>query len=285
MKTYGESRTIWSNMILALLVWVWPDAATWVSHNPEVFTLVWAAINIALRAATRVPVTSGLLGVFICILGLSSGCSSMDQVLDPNLIYKRDLRLVVDGKDFEGVGVLPQRASYEIVVHPRGAVDMLIINSCHRSLGFEKISTGWFSGKFKYNYAPIPNLESGRICPLRVEVFDASKSKNSWSFMDFQTPGYEIQGTTLCNGNREPFTGVAVCQSRRGLVQRIEFKEPIRFAPPQPSQCETPKRVAPSTYEFTVQTGECLLHFQTQDGKLGRLTTIGHEQVRVYESQ
>lgn len=287
MKSFAESKTIWSSLIIALLVKFWPAAGEWVSNNPEVFALGWAALSIFLRFLTKTPINiSGLKSsALLCVLTMV-GCSSVDQILTPGVFYRRDLKLSIDGQDYDGVGVLSERPRYEIVLTPRQDIDALLIKTCHRTLVFEKISGGgWFgAGKFRYTYEPIPNLESGRVCPLRVEAFNAAKSKHAWSYLDTASSRYEVTGTSVCNGASQRFTGVALCQAGKGLVQKISFDKPVRFAPVYPPNCETPRRVKDG-YEYSPIAGECIYHFETQDRKIGRLTVLGFEQIKLSETQ
>lgn len=286
MKSFAESRSIWANLIIALLVKFWPGAADWVSHNPEVFALGASLLNILLRFVTKtsISLTKAPGALFLAVLSLS-GCAGVDQVLTPGVFYRRDLKLTIDGQDFEGVGVVAERPRYEIVISPKQDIDALLIKSCHRTISVEKISSGWFgNGKFKYIYEPIPGLESGRVCPLRIDSYNSSKGKHAWSFLDFRSSAYAVSGTSICNGAVSRFQGAAVCQAHRDLVQKISFDEPIRFAPPSPSHCSIPKRVKDG-YEYTPVTGECIYLFDTQSGKLGRLVVIGFEGVKIDETQ
>lgn len=221
----------------------------------------------------------------LCVGILLSGCSSVQQQLEPNVFYKRDTVIGVNGQEYEGVVVIPNAASYELTIKPKGDIDLMLIRSCHREASFEKLSPGWFGkNQFKYTYIPQNALETNRVCPLRIDIYESKKGRHSWAFLDFEHPQYQVQAMLSCNGKDQNIRGVGVCQAGEGLVQRLRFMEPIRFAPPMPETCAKPKKVG-DAYEFEISKGECLYHFDTQDRRLGRVTFIGYEGVLVREAQ
>lgn len=207
------------------------------------------------------------------------------QVLDPTTFYKRDLALSINGIEHVGVGVVKAAGNYEIIVKPRSEIALLLIRSCHREDAFEKISPGWFgNNQFKYQYKPEPGLEIGRVCPLRIDTYDSKQGQNSWAFVEIEDAQYRLPFRVTCNGSDSAFTGVGTCQSKRALVQKIQFNEPVRFAPPLPDNCAKPKKVG-DAYEVEASLGECLYIFDSQDGKLGRLVLIGYDGILVRSAQ
>ena len=52
-KKPWQSKTIWTNVILALLALLSPTAQAWASDHPEVLPLFFTAVNVALRFITK----------------------------------------------------------------------------------------------------------------------------------------------------------------------------------------------------------------------------------------
>lgn len=229
------------------------------------------------------------VGVFVAVT--LAACSSVHQKLDPKLFYKRDIKIEVNGRGYEGVVTIPKSREYRIKMSPKGEMDLVLIRSCAREDSAEKQGgeSGffiWSSRKtFEYLYRPNRGLEDEGVCPLRVDVYESEKGRHSWALLDFEHPDYKLEFQTDCNGRREHHNGVAVCQARKGLIQRLHFPEPVRFSAPLPENCPKPKRKGIYFYEFPLELGECLYHFDTKSGKMGRLTTVGYEGILIRGAQ
>ena len=95
------------------------------------------------------------------VLALLASCSSVPQVLDTNVFYRRDLPVTVvyevkvsnpetvptvGGNHFEGSGVLNNASHYTFIISPKGGakMDLLTITTCHREFSGEKLSSGFF---------------------------------------------------------------------------------------------------------------------------------------------
>ena len=221
---------------------------------------------------------------------LAVGCATVYQQLETGKLYKRDATVTINGRNYLGVVTVPKAPFYDFIVAPPGAIDLLILRTCHREYVAEKVDPGFLGiggGKFRYHFVPVPGIEDVRVCPLRIDFFEsAGEGRHSWAFIDFEQPdlGYTINAKLTCNGEVNIIRGVATCQNKVGLVQRLEVSEPIQFAPPMPESCAMPKRNG-AAYEFTLSAGECLYHFRTQDNRLGRITFIGYTGVLIREGQ
>lgn len=216
-----------------------------------------------------------------------AGCASY-QKLEPGVFYKRDIGIVINGQDFEGVVAVPYAKKYDITVAPKGNLDLALIRSCHREFTAEKQDKKflWFNvgkGRFRYVYEPVPGIEDARVCPVRIDVYESSKGRNSWAFLDFENPNWKVPAILTCNGEIMRVNGVGVCQSKTNLVQKIQFLEPVRIEVPQ-TECSKPV-YRDGAYEIKTSTGECLYVFDTKDGRIGRLTVIGYQGVLVREAQ
>lgn len=290
MKSGFKSKTILANVAVAVLVRAWPRFAEVVADYPELYVMIHSGVNILLRLVTRRALrwskdTTIMVGSLVALMLVS--CSSVNQTLEPGLFYKRDVGIEVNGKQYEGVVVIPKAAKYSLLLKPKGNLDLVLLRTCHREFTGEKLSSGFLGiggGQFKYEYSPIEGIEDSRVCPMRVDVYESGKGRHSWAFLDFEHPNYSIRYALSCNGSVTVPNGVGVCQTKAGLTQRIQAQEPIRFAPPMPVGCAVPMKHGDS-YEFQATLGECLYQFDTEAGKLGRLITIGYEGVLVRETQ
>ncbi len=252
--------------------------------------MLHSALNVALRLVTKNALRwakANNIAVAAAGMLLLTSCASTNQVLEQGVFYKRDVGIEVNGRTYEGVVVVPKASKYSLTMRPKGKLDLVLLRTCHREYTGEKLSPGFLGmggGAFRYEYVPDPGLEDVRVCPLRVEVYESEKGRHSWSLIDFEHPDYAIKYTLHCNGSVSSPNGVGVCQTKAGLLQRLAFEEPIRFAPPEPVGCALPMKKN-GAYEFAATLGECLYHFQTWDGRLGRLTVVGYEGVLVRETQ
>lgn len=221
----------------------------------------------------------------LALLFLFGACSSVNQVLDNETYYKRDLVLSVDGQNFSGTGVLPEKEEYDITVSTSEEIALLLIRSCNREVQFEKVKcSGLFSKTcFHYKYVPVKEIEKDRVCPVRFEAYRSDSGKHQWGILDFKSSKFQIPFKQTCNGVESNENGVGFCQGRMDSVQALTFEEPVRFAEPMPN-CEMPHKVG-SHYEVNVKKGECLYTFDTRDGKLGRFLLVGYDGILVRETQ
>lgn len=287
MKTAITSKTIWLNLV-PLLIALSDVVVSYLNHSEKsqtsVVVLVLTSINIILRFMTNQPLSRKLL-LFLPLLLAS--CSSVQQKLEPELFYKRDVGIEVNGEYFEGVTTVPYSKIYDITLVPPGDIDLMLIRTCHREYAVEKASRGWGifgkKKKFTYQYIPVAGIEDVRICPLRIEVYESEKGRHSWALVEMENPKYKIRYHMDCNGVQSVVNGTGVCQAREHSVQRVTFNEPVRFAPPS-AACQAPKKVNGS-YEIAVVAGECPYVFDTESGAMGRLTVVGWQGVLIREAQ
>ena len=290
-KAFFASRTVWWNalgiILFQLIHWIYPKASAICSNQEltivvglNLFT-VWCAVNLFLRKVTSCRIGAALLALFVL-----SGCAGTYPTLDKNVFYKRDIVVGVNGRDFEGVVTVPYAKSYQFTVQPRGEIDLMLLKSCHRTFSVEKVSSGWFGNrKFLYNYTPVSGIEDQRVCPIRIDSYESGKEgRHSWGVIDFENPSYTVQASLDCDGVSRQVNGVGICQAKKDTVQRITFKEPVRWAPPLPETCNKPIQKGLG-YELLMPLGECIYHFDTKDGRLGRLITVGFEGVLVRSPQ
>lgn len=185
---------------------------------------------------------------------------------------------VVADKDYEGVTVLPRRGVYELVIKPVGKMDLLLVTTCHREESFNPKSKGFFKqdNSFKYRYTPQKGIEDIGSCTLRMDAFDKERGQHSWFMADFEGPKEQLKAQVTCNGEKKLYTGVSVCQSKAGLIQRIEFDEEVKYPP-------DPKCPIDGSF-YKIPLGECVYVFRgMKSGKIHRHTTIGYQGILVRE--
>lgn len=228
------------------------------------------------------------LSAIFVVLALAA-CSSVPQKLDPDKFYKRDLTICVDNIGcYDGVTVLPRAASYNIVVAPKGDanIDLMLATSCHREESFEKTDSGWFIFKnkhqFKYPYTPVVGVEDAGSCDLMLNTFEKDKGRHAWSRIRFQHPKFQLDATISCNGVTSSFHGVSICQSKTGLIQQLQFPEPVMIM--TDPGCPMPhKNAAGTAYELVLAEGQCGYTIRSATDKLHDLVTIGYSEVLVRE--
>ena len=280
MKSPWKSKTLWVNFALASVTLFIPGAKDFISENPSLIVLLGTIVNIILRFVTSEKIVAAIL------LMLTISCAEYQQ-LEVDMYYKRDIGIKVNGNSYEGVAVIPRADKYEITLEPKGDMDLILVRSCHREHSFEKKSKKFLwirigSNSFQYTYEPNPK-ERERVCPLRIEVYEAVNGRHSWALLDFEHPDYQLKASIWCNGELKTFNGVSICQAKTGLIQSINFPEIIEFADP-PKGCNLPRYID-DTFEWEMSKGECLYHIRSESGKLHRMTTIGYEGVLVREGQ
>ncbi len=203
------------------------------------------------------------------------------QSLDPKIFYKRDMEVKVNGYQAEGVLAVPYAEKYKFDIDAKGKLDLFTFTTCHREQTREQAGgKSWFSNKksrkFEYNPAPI---EAGPLaCPAHLGGYEIGKGRHSWAFVDFGNPDLKLPAYLSCNGSQGNFTGVSVCQSKAGLLQRIEFTEPVLY-PEKP--CAKLKTNDDMRFEFAMPKGECVIRFVTKTGDemWHRITLLGYEQI------
>lgn len=223
------------------------------------------------------------------ILLVVAGCSSPPQQLDPEKFYRRDLPFCVEDLGcFEGVTVLPRRQSYKFEISPKGNanIDLLLATTCHREDSFEKTDKKWgiFKSKnrFEYYYSPVPGIEDDGICPLRINVYEKDLGRHSWALIYFEHPRFELGAQLTCNGAVNEFDGVSACQSKEGLVQRINFNTPVEWGKSL-EPCAKPKYISSGLYEIAFNRGECNYVVRDEFENYHHFGTVGYQGVLIRE--
>lgn len=215
------------------------------------------------------------LSLFFICFHLLSCSSNIEQKLDPNILYKRDMDITINGKYWNGVAVVPQADKYEIKIRTVGRNDNFTFTTCHRE---ESVKNQ--KNEVAFTFAPRKGLEDGDSCIADMGGFDKDKGRHSWGILDFENPAYRVQATLDCNGQSLETNGVGVCQSLAGLRQRIKFKYPVKVSPPIGCRMLTP--VDELNFTFEIVKGKCVYEFwEPSFSRKYRLTTFGYEQILI----
>jgi len=229
--------------------------------------------------------------LIICFL-LVNSCStkSIPDKLNPDVIYKRDMTIVIDGVEKIGVAVVPMKDTHKIHITAQGDLDLFTFTTCHREETAENAwnVTGRSSGLFKrtidkkreikMEYTPT-EIEKRGGCPIFLGGYEQEKGRHSWGAIDFETPEATLTARLSCNGEESTANGVSICQSREGLIQVIEFPTETKVLPSKGCEIGMEKAV---TYSFSLVKGHCVYAFmEIATKKIHRLTTIGYELIPI----
>lgn len=218
---------------------------------------------------------------------LLAGCSGVTQNLTSSVeqgtFYKRDMIINVNGKSFDGVGVVPYSGRYDFSVDAKGKLNLFTYATCHRDLtkenAFEK---GWFKDKSKTKFSLVlfDEEESGISCPLQLGGYELSKGRHSWGFIDFEHSSLKAKAVLKCNGDKRKVNGVGVCQSRFGLIQFLIFEEPMLS--PSVATCPKWQSVDGKYFSLEIPKGQCTYRFKGKiSGDNFRITTLGYENILI----
>jgi len=196
---------------------------------------------------------------------------------------------VKEKKSFCGVGVMPYRASYKITVENKGKLNFFSMTTCHREITTENPDKGIFRKNGRINITYAPTIEQGKACPLFIAAFNR-KGRHGWGVVAFENPRFKLKASLECNGVKTKTNGVGICQSRRGLIQKIVFEEevvplrPVNGAAERKELCPVLPTKDNKTFEYTMPTRECVYGFVGKKSKkIHKFYTIGYEQLIVRE--
>jgi len=259
--------------------------------------------------------------LMVMILLLPSCVTSQAQKLNPAVYYKQDICFTYkvkktakeikierdrnwnwDTEDgfnhyidkhksvkFCGVGVLPFKDSYKLKIEGYGKLHYFALTTCHEEDTTENPDRGIFKkdGRIEIEYTP--TLERGRACPLYVSAYNKNQ-RHAWGILEFEHPRYKLKAKLMCNGYVRHPTGVSICQSRKGLIQRIEFNEevkairPTRGAAEKREDCPELTSKDNKIFEFKLPSRECRYGFiGKESGQVHKLLTVGYEDIIVRE--
>lgn len=190
--------------------------------------------------------------------------------------YRANMKISVDGKTFDGMGVTTIGVK-DITFVSQAALDLLRITTCHRDFSIEKVDKGWFGGSghtFVYHYEPTEKERAG-VCPMYVQAI-SKDSVTDWGYLAFRTDE-TLPAKMDCNGTAWTFAGISVCQTKSGLDQIIRFDHPVKYVSDPACQL---KPITDQEYMVRGNPGFCYAEFS--DGKAWhRLILLGYQSVLI----
>ena len=223
---------------------------------------------------------------FILVLAaLLVSCTTVRQDitdgLNDGVIFKKDMRICIDGKCSHGVMVGPRKESYRFHIKAHGTFDLFTFSTCHREETSEDYRKKWWG---RYNreargvFLPVRGIED-EYCPVYIGAYDRG-GQHSWGFVDFQTADAQMPAKLSCGGDMGYLRGVSVCQARKGLIQVIEFDRPVQLFL-NSGDCHIDVPEDGMTWVFPMPRGECVKVFFDEDDNIHRLTLLGYDRVIV----
>lgn len=229
-----------------------------------------------------------------------TGCSSISQPFEPESfkkgLYRKDMKLEANGYKGHGFVVAPKAKKYTLKVHAMGKLDLFTMTSCHREITQEDAG---YKGKFlgfgrnnklaKVEYEPAIGIEDTGSCPLEFGGYEKSRGRHSWGFLIPEHEGSKLPSVVRCNGRDTQYRGVSACQSRAGLIQRIEFpgefvyQIPKEYASENRCQYTDIRIINKKIFEYRMPEGECMLYFQevADPGKISEHYDYGYTKIMI----
>lgn len=212
-------------------------------------------------------------------------CADLNQKLDPRVNYPKDLKIKVNGHKGVGTLVVPIAPVYNFEVTSLGKLDLFAYSTCHREKYQEKAwDDGWFSSEYETKFEYRPNAVERGHCPLQMGAYEKKKGRHGWGLIDFEDGSSNLPALISCNGDAYNSRGVTLCQSKAGLLQKIEFNEPVLYSPP--GGCPISKVTEDKIFEIILPRGECVYMFlekKKDSNRSHRLTTYGYDEIILRE--
>lgn len=207
---------------------------------------------------------------------LLAGCASQltRPQMDEKTNYQRDITFGVQAwlpqqkawsKEFvfNGTGVMGVYPKYKITVYPPGKADMVTLTGCHREMKTPPApKEGWFQKVRPYSFEFEPNevdLKTG--CAIDMGIYEKKAGRHGWALLAFDNgiTNTLVPELVLCNGEKDTFYGVSICQAKAGLIQEYKFKVPVAIAARE--GCVIDQSKDELTWMFRMPASECTVYF------------------------
>lgn len=237
------------------------------------------------------------LALILSLLFFVGCASTTTETLDSSTFYKRDMIItdVDSGVSYEGVAVLPRREKYNLKLVAHGKLDLMTLTTCHREDALvrqwditETETRRLFGKKIKKIEHPkevtldfeLNEFELDRaFCPISITALEQSQGRHSWALIDYFNPNlFSLNATLECNGNTDEVNGVAICQVREGLIEKITFKESV-IADANDACLATLNTKTGQEFEIVLAKERCTFIFKNPERKRFKLTTVGYESI------
>jgi hypothetical protein len=179
----------------------------------------------------------------------------------------------VGTQSFVGTGVVQRQSAllFRFSI-PKNTI-RFNIKTCHQDKWWIRPDT---SKPFEWRWTPEMFLENVDSCILTASAI-TDKGEFWGAMVDFIT-GEELPARLGCNGDKLTGKGVGLCQSARGLIQRICFDEVTVAA----GKSDCPQLVSDGgwCYMWSIGAGLCAYQFLNKAKLRYRLTSYGYSDVR-----
>jgi hypothetical protein len=238
--------------------------------------------------------------LLILVSAFIASCSSVPQPFEPESfkkgLYRKDMRVEANGYKGHGFVVAPKADKYNLRINAMGKLDLFTMTSCHREITQEDAGyKGRFLGFGRNNklaraeYVPAKGIEDNGSCPLEFGGYEKKRGRHSWGFLIPEHEGVSLPSVVRCNGRDTQYRGVSACQSRAGLIQRIEFpgemvyQVPKEYKDQETCQYEHIKVIDKKIFEYKMPKGECMLYFQevADPGRISEHYDYGYTKIMI----
>ena len=221
-------------------------------------------------------------------------CSTVDkdtqQQLSSDKFYKRDM--VIHINDQSGIGTLVANEAdvYNFHVEAAGDLDLFVYKSCHREWDKQEawnVETYkrvlFWKKKIKHKKQikfpiKLTDIEKNKYCPVILTGCERIGGRHSWAFVDFHSKNEALPAELHCNGVVKKVSGVSICQSKYGLIQKIIFRDKVSVV--RKDGCAEMKTKDDKVFTWKTSLKECPYPFvDDKTGQVHRLTTIGYESI------
>lgn len=204
------------------------------------------------------------------ILLVLVGCTQAVN-LNTAEVYKRELKLEINGGNYEGVATVKAARRYKIGLSLPSKPDLLKITTCHRQIVMKNV------GKYQeFDYEPVKR-EMEPSCLVEITALDV-KGEHEWALVNFVAQDERLEAEIGCNGEVSKALGSYLCQARAGLHQTISFKVKVRAMSGE--DCPVLSQTFSDYFEFSIGVKTCQYVFS--DGKeFFRLITYGYNEVLI----
>jgi len=222
----------------------------------------------------------------LALLLLISCASGTSMVPERN--YKYDMKVKVDGKVYEGVGVLQEKpvGQYSFVGETAGRIDLFTLVTCSKYLSKEKawgdlqtdvakslwdnILRNTHKVSFMYSRNSLERRLS--VCQLYLEALEKEKGRHSQALFDIEDSKHTLKAMYTCNIETKPSNGVTMCQNKNGNYMTLAFDNPTKCIN-DCNEYDIEKRV----HDIKLPEGKCIWICKYKD-LYHRLTTYGFEE-------
>jgi hypothetical protein len=212
----------------------------------------------------------------VMALALAS-CSAVNQELNAKIVYKPEMFMEINGKEFRGTAVPDRAESYKVKIVARGKINMFLATTCHEEIK-QEFDPGFFEkgNKHEFTYTPVKELEDGETCMMTLATYEKDKGRHEWGAIDFQNGTENVSATLLCDGYKVLTKPVSICRAHEGLMQRIVFDREMVVKHDEP-HCAVMKSKDMKTFDWIMPKGECTYYFGDENDNFHRLSTIGYD--------